>query len=110
MITGSCHCGAVRFELASLPVDVNSCNCSICRRLGTLWAYGTIDTISITGETVGYIQGDRMLETHHCGTCGCTTHWQGLDADSARIGVNARLLDPAVLAAIPVRYSDGASW
>jgi len=39
MITGSCHCGAVHIAVAEAPASVKSCNCSICRRLGTLWAY-----------------------------------------------------------------------
>ena len=39
MIAGSCHCGAVKIAVAEAPATVTSCNCSICRRLGTLWAY-----------------------------------------------------------------------
>ena len=39
MIEASCHCGAVRFTVETAPGDVNSCNCSICRRYGALWAY-----------------------------------------------------------------------
>ena len=34
---GSCHCGAVRFEVeAPEQVEVERCNCSICRRSGFL--------------------------------------------------------------------------
>jgi len=39
MIEASCHCGAVRIEVPSAPETVTSCNCSICRRYGVLWAY-----------------------------------------------------------------------
>jgi len=39
MIEASCHCGAVRFAVEAAPDDVNDCNCSICRRYGTLWGY-----------------------------------------------------------------------
>ena len=37
-VTGSCHCGAVRFEVDA-PEWVMDCNCSHCRLYGGLWAY-----------------------------------------------------------------------
>ena len=37
---GSCHCGAVRWRFEGAPESATSCNCSICRRHGALWAYG----------------------------------------------------------------------
>ena len=33
---GSCHCGAVRFEVEAEIDHVRECDCSICRRRGTL--------------------------------------------------------------------------
>jgi hypothetical protein len=39
MIESSCHCGAVKLEIAVAPETVTECNCSICRRYGVLWAY-----------------------------------------------------------------------
>lgn len=39
LLQGSCHCGAVRLTLPSVPEKATKCNCSICRRLGGLWAY-----------------------------------------------------------------------
>ena len=113
MISGACHCGAVCLEFPEIPETVTDCNCSICRRLGVLWAYGDRNQIRIVAEpgaTVAYIQGDRLLETHHCRICGCTTHWVDRDPTAGRMAVNARLFDPVVLSAIPVRKIDGASW
>ncbi|MBR7801203.1 GFA family protein [Undibacterium fentianense] len=35
--SGSCHCGAVQFEVeAGTAVEVEECNCSICRMTGFL--------------------------------------------------------------------------
>ena len=115
MLKGSCHCGAVGFELPRPPETLTDCNCSICRRLGTLWAYYREDEVRFTAgadATDSYAWGDRLLAFHRCRTCGCTTHWQGLSPERAnRMGVNARLLDPKDIAGIRVRHLDGAdTW
>ena len=112
MIEASCHCGGIRFAVETTPVDVNSCNCSICRRHGGLWAYYPPSQVRFdagNGPTDINMWGDRMLELHRCRGCGCITHWLPVDRAYQRMGVNARMMPPQVLAAIPVRYSDGAS-
>lgn len=110
MIETACHCGAVRVTLARVPRRLTQCNCSLCRRLGTLWAYFTPAEVTVTGETDTYVQGDRTLATHRCRACGCVSHWSSLTG-ADRMGVNVRLMDPAALAAIPVRRFDGAdTW
>ena len=110
MHEGSCHCGAVRLTLPSTPTVATACNCSLCRRVGALWAYYRPEQVTLVvgaGTTVPYVQGERTLEMHHCATCGCVTHWQSLKKD--RVGVNARMINPAEIAEIPVRRLDGAS-
>jgi hypothetical protein len=107
---GSCHCGAVTVEVARAPTEVTSCNCSICSRLGTLWAYYAPADVTLAGTTATYAWGDRTIDFHHCATCGCTTHWSPrANRDAGRMGVNARLLGNAVLDAVRVRRLDGAS-
>jgi hypothetical protein len=32
MLTGGCHCGAVRYEATSHAYDMTNCHCTICRR------------------------------------------------------------------------------
>jgi hypothetical protein len=113
MIEATCHCGAVRFQIAQAPETVTDCNCSICRRTGALWAYYDPAQVVITASEAdlgGYVWGDRMLTLHHCHTCGCTTHWSPLN-ETPRMGINARLMAPEVLAAAKVRRLDGAdTW
>ena len=114
MIEASCHCGAVRLEIAEAPAEVTDCNCSICRRLGALWAYyqpGDVAVIAAPEATGAYVWGDRMLARHFCRVCGCTTHWQALDPKADRMGVNARLMAPQDLKGARVRKFDGAdTW
>ena len=107
---GSCHCGGVRIVVASPPQWVCECNCSICRRLSTLMAYYRPAEVSIEGETLSYIWGDRCIALRHCPVCGCTTHWENLTADPDRMAVNARLLDGFESLDIERRRIDGASF
>jgi len=114
MIESSCHCGAVRLEIAAAPQTVTDCNCSNCRRYGVLWAYYSPGDVRITsgdGATDIYMWDDRSLEFHRCRNCGCVTHWAPVDTSRDRMGVNARLMAPHILAAARVRHLDGAaSW
>lgn len=111
MIHATCHCGAIAIELATPPETVTDCNCSICRRMGVLWAYYAPGQVCITpgsGATDIYMWDDRSIEFHRCKTCGNVTHWAPVDRAMPRMGVNARLLDLAVVAAARVRKLDGA--
>jgi hypothetical protein len=93
-MTGSCHCGAVRISVPGRPEWLGSCNCSICRRLGSLIAYYPDDgSVRVEGPTQPYIWGDRMIAMHHCPTCACFIHWTSTGESYGRVGVNARMLD-----------------
>ena len=110
---GRCHCGAVRIEIPRRPRSLTNCNCSICRRYGTLWAYykaAQVRVVGAPGSTSTYAWGDKRLRFVRCGTCGCITHWERIhpNADS-RVGVNARNFDPDALGPVRIRLLDGAS-
>jgi hypothetical protein len=93
-VQGSCHCGAVRIAVPGAPEWVASCNCSFCTKAGWLVAYYPDDGgVQIEGETARYVWGDRMINLHHCPTCGCGIHWDSTGESYGRVGVNARLLD-----------------
>ncbi len=112
MIEATCHCGAVRLEVDGTLERVNDCNCSICRRLGTLWSYHSPRKVRVhpaEGATSIYVWGDREIEFHACKVCHCTTHWAPIDKAVDRMAVNARLVAPEVLAAAVVYKSDNAS-
>src|SRR5262249_10203650 len=104
MVSGTCHCGAVTIEIPSAPAELTSCNCSVCRRTGGLWCYFSPRDVRVTGSTATYRWGDKTLDLHHCATCGCTTHWTPINPSLDRMGVNARLLDPTVVAAARIRH------
>ncbi len=112
MFKTTCHCGAVSIEIPRRPRSLTSCDCSICRRYGTLWAYYSSTEVRIMarrGATVAYAWGDKTLEFVRCKTCGCVTHWQPTVPERGlRMGVNARNFDPAQLGPVRIKVLDGA--
>ena len=112
MIKGSCHCGTVTFEILEKPAFVIACNCSICRKLNTQWAYSHRTELTLNapiGSTHIYQWGDKDLEFHSCQTCGCTTHWMA--SNGSRYAVNCQLASEADMKEIRVRHLDGVdTW
>lgn len=115
MLSGACHCGAVKVVVPRRPDDLTNCNCSICRRLGTLWAYYPVDDVRIEAAPDAiedYIWGDKTLRIVRCRNCGCVTHWQPLQPKpGGKMGVNARIFEPEALGTPRIRLLDGAdTW
>jgi hypothetical protein len=56
VIEASGHCDAMRIKVAERPRQLMSCNCSICRRLGTLWADYSPDQVTfVCGDVFAYL-------------------------------------------------------
>ena len=107
---GGCHCGAIKIRLSFNPVEATECNCSICRRTGALWTYGSPDEIEVSGTGVGYVQGDATLTNWHCGTCGIITHWTPVNPEYGRMGVNLRIFATELWENLPQKLVDRANW
>lgn len=115
MLCATCHCGTIRIEIPEPPQTVTNCNCSICRRLGALWAYYPVGSVRVSGhpeKTEAYIWGDKTLRTVRCRNCGCVTHWEPLDPQAhGKLGVNIRNFEPDALGPFRIRRFDGAdTW
>lgn len=116
-ITGSCHCGATRFELQAAPVELTRCTCTFCSKRGALWAYYAPRELQLpppADRDAIYQWRSKTVKHHFCPVCGCGTYsespdWSTGQADFSRpkIGVNARLLDEVDIEAIPVKVIDG---
>ena len=111
MIEGSCHCGALRWSFDGVPDSATGCNCTLCRRYGTLWAYGHEDVdIRVSGPTRAYAFASKTIGFHFCPTCGCVAWWRSFTTNPEgrrRIAVNLRLADPAAVAGIVLDHFDG---
>jgi len=115
MLTASCHCGAVKVEVPRKPRSLTSCNCSICRRYGVLWAYykdAEVRLVAKSGTTDDYIWGDRSQKFIRCRQCGCVMQWKKFKVgEGTNTGVNARNFEPSALGPVRIRLLDGAkTW
>lgn len=95
---GSCHCGAVQFDVDGVELDgAATCNCSICGRTGAIMLFVPEEKLkNVVGrETMTDYQFAKK-NTHHafCKTCGCRPMAWGKGADGAAYAmVNARCFE-----------------
>ena len=71
--TGSCHCGAVRFEVDAEIDSVRSCDCSICSRRGALNFRVPKESLRLLTpwENLSLYQwGSRTAKDYFCRVCG----------------------------------------
>ncbi|MFO0685345.1 MAG: GFA family protein [Sandaracinus sp.] len=95
---GSCHCGAVQFDVEGLDLEnAATCNCSICGRTGALMLFvpeGKLENVVGRETMTDYQFGKKR--THHafCATCGIRPFAWGPGHDGAEWAmVNVRCLD-----------------
>lgn len=111
---GSCHCGAVSYEAKSAPIrEALSCNCSMCRRKGTLLAFIPANDFSLkTGEDAltDYQFNKHVIHHLFCRACGVTSFARGVKPDgTAMIALNVRCIDEIDPDAIAITHIDGKS-
>ncbi|GGE30234.1 aldehyde-activating protein [Agaricicola taiwanensis] len=111
--TGSCQCGAVRYEV---DVDLDhtiTCNCSRCGRLGLVLAFAPEQAFDLKqgeGATTEYLFNTGKIHHRFCSTCGVESFARGTAPDGkTMMAINVRCLDgvdPSKLSPTPY---DGAS-
>ena len=110
---GSCHCGAVRYEVdAPADIEVDECNCSICSRSGYLH-------LIVPKSRFRLIQGEGNLSTYtfdtheakhlFCKTCGIKSFYIPRSHPEG-ISVNARCLENDTVNSIQITPFDGRHW
>jgi hypothetical protein len=99
---GSCHCGAVKFEVTMAPPEkVFAGTCSICKRAGWLLAFAPASAFrAVAGEETmrDYQFGKKSIHHLFCPTCGVRPFSRGEKATGEKtVAVNLRCvagLDP----------------
>lgn len=113
--TGSCHCGAVRFEVdLDLGQPTFRCNCSICRRT-RFWAAvvppSGFRLLQGADDLSRYLFNTRKNEHTFCRHCGVRAFGHGTDTPMGEMyGVNVGCLEGVSdedLSRVPIVYVDG---
>lgn len=110
---GSCHCGAVRFEVTMpAPEKAFACNCSICSRAGWLLAFVPPEAfrlVSGADAITDYQFGKRTIHHGFCRTCGVRPFSRSGAGAEPGVAVNLRCVAGIDAARLPVETFDGAS-
>ena len=110
--SGSCHCGAIRFEVDGELGDLSVCNCSICSRTAFVhWHVRPEDFRLLTPEDAiaTYEFGTRTAKNHFCRTCGIHPFYTPR-SDPDKIDVNVRCLSGVDYNKVEWRDFDGQNW
>ena len=110
-LQGSCHCGAVRFEIDSDFPELTTCDCSICRRKNALMVkvHETQFRLLAGEDALSAYQFHSHIATHYfCRHCGIYPfHRKRVTPD--HYGINVFCLDGFDASGIPVRATLGAA-
>lgn len=101
VLTGSCCCGAVQFELAEPPSMMATCHCSRCRKVGA-----SVFVI-VTAESFRWSAGEELVTRYapeagyrysraFCSRCGSSLGDAGSDQPTYAVAANALDSDPGV--------------
>lgn len=112
---GSCHCGAVRFEVdIDLQAGTTRCACSICSKTRFWKIIAGADVFRLLqgeAELSDYQFAGRVIHHRFCRHCGVKTFGTGRLATIGEFyAVNLACLDnasDAELACAPIGYEDG---
>ena len=110
---GSCHCGAVRFEIdAPAAIEAARCNCSICLMTGFLHLF-------VAHKHFRLLQGEEAITTYtfntgvakhlFCKHCGIKSFYVPRSHPDG-YSVNVLCLDPATIESVTETPFDGRNW
>jgi len=109
-LTGSCHCGAVRFAISTDFPELTTCDCSICRRKNALMVkvHESAFTLLAGADALTTYQFHTCTASHYfCRHCGIYPfHRKRVTPD--HYGVNVFCLADFDATGIPVRATVGA--
>jgi len=117
MHTGSCLCGAVRFEIDGPLEGIQLCHCSMCRRAsGTAFA----SNLPVRAENFRVVGGEDRLKAYEsrpgkqrvfCGDCGSPIISRSA-GDPSWVRVRIGTVDEPVGAALAFHFhvASKASW
>lgn len=111
---GSCHCGAVRFEvdLDLANDEILDCNCSVCTKKGIVHVIVPPERfrrLTPAAPLSTYRFGTQVAKHTFCPTCGMHPFYAPRSHPD-HVDVNVRCLDDLDWRSLRVRPFDGRNW
>jgi hypothetical protein len=106
---GSCHCGAVRFEIEAEATEMTTCDCTLCVKKNALMVRVPEQSLTITSDAASlatYQWNTHVARHHFCTRCGIYT-FHRKRADPTSFGVNVFCLEGFDRSRLPTRPTDG---
>jgi hypothetical protein len=105
---GSCHCGAVTFEVDVALDQLATCNCSICGRGGAIMAFVPAEKLKRLGgedKLTDYQFGKKNIHHTFCSVCGIRPYAMGAGPDGkASAMINVRCLEGVDVHALKIAH------
>ena len=93
MHTGSCLCGAVKFEVAGELPPPDACHCGQCRKVsGHYWAATDVPRTALKVEgqrNVAWFRSSEKVQRGFCSTCGSTLFFDPFHKDWIGVSMGA---------------------
>lgn len=106
---GSCHCGAVRFEVEGPIAEAYTCDCSLCSKKNALMANVHESRLKIIAgeDRLRLYQWNARIAKHYfCTVCGIYPFHRKRSIPNY-YGVNLKCLDDFDVTSLPVRAAEG---
>lgn len=108
---GSCHCGAVAYEVETDLAEVIECNCSHCHKKG--FALNFVDkekfTLKKGAEHLTEYQFNKKAIRHlFCKTCGVQSFAEGVAFP--KMAINVRCLEDVDLTSLTLKPFNGKEY
>lgn len=108
---GSCHCGAVRYEVDMDLTQAISCNCSLCARRAHLLVFVPATQFRLlSGEDrlTDYQFNKKIIHHVFCSVCGVGSFCKGVNPDGSEMrAINIRCLEDVDLKNVAIHEFDG---
>ena len=115
MLTGGCHCGAVRYEVSGEPMHHALCHCEDCRRHAGApmvgWALVNRADLEMSGTPKIYASSEHGRR-HFCADCGTGLFYTNEAVFPGQIDVQTGTLDDPDLipAAAQIQVAERIGW
>ena len=108
---GSCHCGAIAFEVEGEIAEVMSCNCSLCQRKGALMWFVPRQSLTLLTppeKMATYTFNKHAIKHRFCAACGIHPFGEATSPNGqASAAINVRCVEGVDLSALTVKHFNG---